>query len=91
MRKPPAALLSTFAFAFACGAFGMSVAPADTPAVTTFGQKSINAPKELDAFSFLIGKWEGTGRTKLPDGKSVEFAATWIGRYILDGTAQLSA
>jgi hypothetical protein len=45
-----------------------------------------NAPKELEAFSFLIGKWEGVGKTKLADGRSAEFAVSWIGRYILDGT-----
>jgi Protein of unknown function (DUF1579) len=87
LRKPPAALLSALTFAFSCAVIGMSVAPADTPTVSTFGEKGINAPKELEAFSFLIGKWEGTGSTKLPDGKSAQFAATWIGRYILDGTA----
>jgi len=42
--------------------------------------------QELEAFSFLIGKWEGVGKTKLADGRSAEFAVSWIGRYILDGT-----
>lgn len=56
------------------------------PAITTYGQRSPDAPPELDAFSFLIGKWEGGGRTKTPDGKTVDFGGvTWIGRYILDG------
>ena len=65
----------------------MTEARADAPALTSYGERSANAPKELDAFAFLIGKWEGTGKTKLADGKSAEFAVTWIGRYILDGTA----
>ena len=55
---------------------------------TTYGEKNSRAPKELDVFSFLIGKWRGTGKTRLPDGKVVEFGGvSWIGRYILDGTA----
>jgi len=50
-------------------------------------QEPARTPQELDAFAFLIGKWEGTGKTRLPDGKVVEYPITWIGRYILDGTA----
>jgi hypothetical protein len=57
-------------------------------AITTYGERNADAPKELDAFAFLIGKWEGGGKTKTADGKIVEFGGvTWIGRYILDGTA----
>ena len=48
---------------------------------------SPRAPKELNAFAFLIGTWDGTGRTRLPDGKVAEYPVTWIGRYVLDGTA----
>jgi hypothetical protein len=54
---------------------------------TSYGAASPNAPAQLLAFSFLIGKWDGTGKTKLPDGTFAEFPVTWIGRYILDGTA----
>ena len=58
------------------------------PSKTTYGDRNSSAPKELDVFSFLIGKWQGTGKTRLPDGKVVEFGGvTWIGRYILDGMA----
>jgi hypothetical protein len=57
------------------------------PTKTTYGQRNQNAPKELDVFSFLIGTWEGKGKTKLEDGKVAEYTVTWIGRYILDGTA----
>jgi hypothetical protein len=58
------------------------------PSKTTYGDKNSSAPKELDVFSFLIGKWQGTGKTRLPDGKVVEFGGvSWIGRYILDGNA----
>jgi hypothetical protein len=55
--------------------------------ITTYGEKGPGAPPELGAFSFLIGKWEGKGKTKIEGGKFAEYDVTWIGRYILDGTA----
>lgn len=57
------------------------------PSKTIHGERSARAPRELDVFAFLIGKWEGTGKTRLPDGKVAEYPVAWIGRYILDGTA----
>jgi hypothetical protein len=57
------------------------------PSMTSYGEKGPGAPQELSAFSFLIGKWEGKGKTKIEDGKFAEYDVTWIGRYILDGTA----
>ena len=57
------------------------------PTKTTYGERSPHAPQELDVFAFLIGTWDGRGTTTLPDGKVAEFPVTWIGRYILDGTA----
>jgi hypothetical protein len=58
------------------------------PSKTTYGERNPNAPKELEVFSFLIGKWQGTGKTRLPDGKVAEFGGlSWIGRYVLEGTA----
>ncbi|MGH8141907.1 MAG: DUF1579 family protein [Steroidobacteraceae bacterium] len=57
------------------------------PAITSYGDRSSSAPSELGTFSFLIGKWEGRGKVKLPDGKLAEFPVSLIGRYILDGTA----
>jgi hypothetical protein len=57
------------------------------PSKTIYGEKSPSAPRELDVFAFLIGKWDGRGRTRLPDGKVAEYPVAWIGRYILDGTA----
>jgi Protein of unknown function (DUF1579) len=54
---------------------------------TPYGERNPASPQELSAFSFLIGKWRGKGRTKLEDGKFAEYDVTWIGRYILDGTA----
>jgi len=57
------------------------------PSKTIHGERSPGAPRELDLFAFLIGKWDGRGRTRLPDGKVAEYPVAWIGRYILDGTA----
>jgi Protein of unknown function (DUF1579) len=86
LRTPRSALLCGMVLTFAGGMSVMTEGQAATPAITTYGQRNANAPKELEAFSFLIGKWEGVGKTKLADGKSAEFAVSWIGRYILDGT-----
>lgn len=61
---------------------------AQDSSITTYGKKNDSAPKELDVFSFLIGKWEGSGKTRLADGTVVAYdGLTWIGRYILDGMA----
>jgi len=63
-------------------------AVAAEPAITTYGERNADAPAELDLFSFLVGKWSGTGRTRLADGSHVEWqGAIWIGRYILNGMA----
>jgi hypothetical protein len=58
------------------------------PAITSYGDRHEAAPDELDVFSFLIGKWEGSGKTRLADGTIAEYdGLTWIGRYALDGMA----
>jgi hypothetical protein len=57
------------------------------PSKTTYGARNPDAPKELEVFAFLIGKWEGTGRARLANGTFAESPYTWIGRYVLDGTA----
>jgi hypothetical protein len=57
-------------------------------AITTYGERDSQAPDELKLFSFLVGKWSGTGKTRLADGSYVEWqGATWIGRYVLNGMA----
>lgn len=56
-------------------------------AITTYGEKNLQAPDQLNLFSFLIGRWKGTGETRLEDGSHVQFELTWIGRYILNGMA----
>lgn len=55
--------------------------------ITTYGERNAEAPSQLNLFSFLVGKWNGKGKTTLPDGSSAQFELTWIGRYILDGIA----
>ena len=62
-------------------------AQVDVKQKTTYGEMNPNSPNELKVFSFLIGKWQGTGRVKLDGGKFADFSVSWIGRYILDGTA----
>jgi hypothetical protein len=68
-------------------ASGQEVPTVSDPSKTIYGERSPRAPRELDVFAFLIGKWDGTGRTRLPDGKVAEYPVAWVGRYILDGTA----
>jgi hypothetical protein len=62
-------------------------AQTDAKPITSYGERNPHSPRELDVFSFLIGKWQGTGKAKLDGGKFADFAVSWIGRYILDGTA----
>ena len=57
------------------------------PSVTKYGDRNPQAPAQLDLFAFLLGKWNGTGQTRLPDGTHAQFELTWIGRYILNGMA----
>ena len=58
------------------------------PAITTYGERNPQAPDELDLFSFLVGKWDGSGRTRLADGSWTQsVGVTWIGRYVLNGMA----
>jgi hypothetical protein len=56
-------------------------------AITTYGQRNAQAPSQLNVFAFLVGKWQGTGKARLPDGTWAQFELTWIGRYILNGMA----
>jgi hypothetical protein len=68
--------------------FGDRAMAQQGPAITTYGDRHQAAPEELELFCFLIGKWEGSGRTRLADGTIAEYdGLTWIGRYMLDGMA----
>jgi Protein of unknown function (DUF1579) len=81
------AALSAVVLLIACEVRALEVLQVD-PSKTTYGERNPGAPNELAVFSFLVGKWQGTGKTRLPDGKVAEFSGvSWIGRYILDGTA----
>jgi hypothetical protein len=55
--------------------------------ITSYGERDPESPNELELFSFLVGKWQGTARVKLDGGKFAEFPVSWVGRYILNGTA----
>ena len=61
--------------------------PALDPAVTVYGSLNPAAPAELATFSFLVGKWTGTGKYRDAEGNYIDFAVQWIGRYALDGMA----
>jgi hypothetical protein len=78
-------------FILAALAFSIATArhaTAAEPAITPYGHKSPQAPSQLSAFSFLVGKWQGSGTTRLADGSYAQFSGvTWIGRYILNGMA----
>jgi hypothetical protein len=73
------------AFAINIGTASHRVAAAES--ITTYGEKNRHAPGQLNLFSFLVAKWQGAGKTRLPDGSQARFELTWIGRYILDGMA----
>jgi hypothetical protein len=61
---------------------------AGEPAITTYGDRNVEAPPQLADFSFLVGKWKGSGKTKLANGSYADFTGiTWIGRYVLNGMA----
>jgi hypothetical protein len=73
--------------AFCIGVATESYALAIEPSITTYGQRNAQAPRQLDSFAFLVGKWRGTAKIRLEDGSHAQSELTWIGRYILDGMA----
>lgn len=81
------AFVGSLVLAAACAVSAIACAQSAAPAVSNYGERNANAPKELDTFAFLVGKWEGSAMVKLPDGTSTDVAFTWIGRYVLDGMA----
>jgi hypothetical protein len=56
------------------------------PTKTTYGKKRKLAARTGRIF-FPHRRWEGTRKTKLENGEVAAYGVTWIGRYILDGTA----
>jgi hypothetical protein len=60
---------------------------AQEAAVVPYGVRNSAAPVELDAFSFLVGKWKGLAKVRLENGDYAEHDLVWIGRYVLDGMA----
>src|SRR5262245_32135539 len=60
---------------------------ANEPAISTYGQINAQAPEPLKRFAFLVGKWKGLCKTRMPDGTFAQFELTWLGRYILNGMA----
>lgn len=60
---------------------------AQEAAVVPYGVRNSAAAVELDAFSFLVGKWKGIAKVRLENGAYREDDVVWIGRYVLDGMA----
>jgi len=52
-----------------------------------YGTLNPAAPSELARFAFLIGHWRCEAKIKSASGEWQTFAATWLGRFILDGYA----
>ena len=50
-------------------ASGQEVPTVTDPSKTIHGERSPGAPRELDVFAFLIGKWDGRGRTSFRTGR----------------------
>lgn len=61
--------------------------PPPDPAVTIYGTLNPAAPAELATFSFLVGKWTGTGTYRDAEGKPQDYGVLWVGRYALNGMA----
>jgi hypothetical protein len=68
-------------------ALGGSPVMAAEAAITTYGTRNPQAPEQLDLFAFLVGKWQGAGKANDAGGNPAHFEVSWIGRYVLDGTA----
>ena len=66
MSNLQCAALSVAVLLIACEVRAQDVTQVDQ-SKTTYGEKNSSAPKELDVFSFLIGKWQGTGKARLPE------------------------
>jgi len=52
-----------------------------------FGKRNPNAPAALSRFGFLIGRWRCEAKVRFANGEWQTFAATWLGRFMLDGYA----
>lgn len=73
---------------FGIGILISSCVLASELAISTYGERNAEAPRQLGAFSFLVGKWQGSGKTRLANGSYAQFSGvTWIGRYVLNGMA----
>jgi hypothetical protein len=51
-----------------------------------YGIPNPKAPPELSQFAFIIGSWCCDARVRQEDGTWQSYQATWVGRYILDGS-----
>ena len=73
------------AASLAIGMQAVSSTMAAEPAITTYGERNPQAPDELEWFSFLVGKWSGSGRTRLEDGSYVDWDGSDLDRSLHPG------
>lgn len=85
--RPTLSRIAVFAMNLVLAGTVYGADPAQDPSVTTYGTLNPAAPAELTTFSFLVGKWTGTGKYLDPEGNYIDFEVLWIGRYVLDGMA----
>ena len=62
-----------------------TVAPA--PAEYNPNSPHVKAPAETAQYGFMIGEWDCTIRSTLPDGTTIENHTVWRARWILGGWA----
>lgn len=85
--RPALSRIALLAFTLALAGTVHGAEPPPDPAVTQYGNLNPAAPPELATFSFLVGKWTGTGKYRDAEGNYTDFKILWIGRYALDGMA----
>ncbi len=56
--------------------------------MSEFGTRHPDAPRELDLFAFLAGRWDGSGLgIDTPGEPPKPYSMTWVGRFIMGGHA----
>lgn len=85
--RPLFSRIALFAIKLLLAGTACAAEPTPDPAITIYGSLNPTAPAELATFSFLVGKWTGTGKYRDAEGKYTDFGVLWVGRYALDGMA----
>lgn len=85
--RPIFSRIALFAVKLLLAGTACAAEPVPDPAVTVYGTLNPAAPAELATFSFLVGKWAGTGTYRDAEGKLTSYELQWTGRYVLNGMA----